>query len=207
MRTIKLYGHLGKQFGRTHRFDVTSPAEAARALIANFPDFKSALVGHKRGYHIHVGDDVIDKDLLTFQGGGAIKFVPVVAGAKNGIGQVIVGALIIAAAFYTGGASIAAGGALSTTALGGFALSFGSSLVLGGISSLLIGAPKTGKASNAPENSPNYAFNGPVNTVAQGNNVPVCYGRMIVGSQVISASLTVEQNTGRQAPPTIGNVT
>ena len=32
MITVKLYGHLGKRFGKLHRFDISTPAEAIRAL-------------------------------------------------------------------------------------------------------------------------------------------------------------------------------
>jgi predicted phage tail protein len=205
MRAVKLYGHLGKRFGRTHRLDVASPAEAIRALSANFPEFRAAMAGHQPGYHVHVGGAVLDEQRLPFMSRDLpIKFVPVVAGAKNGIGQIIIGAAIIWAAFATGGLSFAASGTLVGSMTGTMALSFGASLILGGVSQMLIGAPKTGGAANGPNNMPNYAFNGPVNTIAQGNSVPVCYGRLIVGSQVISANLSVEQTTGRVTPPTPG---
>jgi predicted phage tail protein len=214
MRTVKLYGHLGKQFGRTHKLDVASPAEAVRAMCANFPYFAQAMTDHAPGYHVHIGNEIASPDMLPFQSNDAIKFVPVVAGAKSGLGQVIFGAVLVAAAFATGGASLVSTGlfgfgtALETTMIGSLALSMGASMILGGISAALIGAPKTGGAANGPNNMPNYAFNGAVNTVAQGNSVPVCYGRLIVGSQVVSATLTVEQTTGRViTQPAIGQIT
>lgn len=197
MRTVKLYGHLGRRFGRTHRLDVASPAEAIRALSANFPDFRAAMAGHQPGYHVHVGEEVIDEQRLPFMSRDLpIKFVPVVAGAKSGIAQIIMGAVLIGAAFLTAGTSLAV--------LAPALTSMGYGMILGGVTSLLIGAPKRAGAANGPNNMPNYAFNGPVNTIAQGNSVPVCYGRLIVGSQVISANLSVEQTTGRIIPPTPG---
>lgn len=207
MRTVKLYGHLGKRFGRTHKMDVASPAEAVRALSANYHDFKAALVSHAPGYRMQVENEDIGLDLMTFQGGSQIKIIPVVAGAKNGIGQILIGALILAAAFATGGLSLAATGIVTSGLAGQLALSFGASLLIGGISSMLVAAPKTGGAANGAANKPNYSFNGAVNTIAQGNAVPICYGRLIVGSQVISAALTVEQTTGRYTPPATGNIT
>ena len=42
------------------------------------------------------------------------------------------------------------------------------------------------------ENKPSYLFDGAVNTTRQGNAVPVGYGRLRVGSQVISAGLTAQ---------------
>ncbi|WP_260627457.1 tail assembly protein [Pseudomonas protegens] len=43
-----------------------------------------------------------------------------------------------------------------------------------------------------PNNRPSYSFNGAVNTSVQGNPVPLLYGRMIVGSAVISAGIYSE---------------
>jgi predicted phage tail protein len=194
MRSIKLYGHLGRRFGKLFRFDVASPAEAVRALCANLRGFEQALVGHAPGYNVFVGSGGIGADDLTFQSGADdIRIVPLVAGAKSGVGQVIVGALIIIAAFYTGGAAYAAAGGLTYTAAGGIALSLGASMVIGGVTQLLTGAPAASNPKERPGSDPSYAFNGVVNTTAQGNPVPVCYGRMIVGSQVISAGLSVTQ--------------
>ena len=44
-----------------------------------------------------------------------------------------------------------------------------------------------------PENTPSTYFDGAVNTTAQGHPVPIGYGKLIVGSAVISAGLTVEE--------------
>lgn len=52
--------------------------------------------------------------------------------------------------------------------------------------------PKGLKNGDSPDNSASYSFAGPVNTEAQGNPVPVVYGRMIVGSAVISAGIDAE---------------
>lgn len=77
---------------------------------------------------------------------------------------------------------------------GYFATSIGASLLLGGISQALTSTPSTSNQTvEAVSNRPSYAFDGAVNTAAQGNPVPVCYGQLIVGSQVISAGLSVEQ--------------
>ena len=47
--------------------------------------------------------------------------------------------------------------------------------------------------SERPENKPSYSFNGAVNTTAQGHPVPVGYGRLVVGSAVISAGIDVDE--------------
>jgi predicted phage tail protein len=194
MREVRLYGHLAKQFGKVFSLEVASPAEAVRALCANFRGFDAAMAGHKPGYRILVGKSDIGMEDLTFQSGAApIKIVPVVAGAKNGLGQVLVGVLIIVAAFVTDGASLSASGSIVAGTTGTMALSFGVSMVIGGLSQMMMSAPSTASPKEAPGSEPSYAFNGPVNTIAQGNPVPVGYGRMIVGSQVVSAGMSVEQ--------------
>jgi predicted phage tail protein len=167
-----------------------------RALRANFPGFDAAVVGHAPGYHVYVGDEGVTTDTLTFQSKGApIKFVPRVAGAKAGVGQTILGAILIVVGLFT-------------SEFGGeYLVQAGVALVIGGVTQMLIGAPKPAGPANGPNNMPNYSFNGPVNTIAQGNSVPVCYGRLIVGSQVISANLVVEQTTGRITPPAPGVIT
>jgi predicted phage tail protein len=57
--------------------------------------------------------------------------------------------------------------------------------------------PKSGESAN---NGASYNFTGPVNTTAQGNPVPVLYGRMIVGSAVISAGIVAEDQAYVGAP-------
>lgn len=63
----------------------------------------------------------------------------------------------------------------------------GMSLAMAGITEML--TPKGLSARDRPKNGASYTFNGPVNTTAQGNPVPLGYGRMIIGSAVISAGI------------------
>ena len=65
----------------------------------------------------------------------------------------------------------------------------GVGMVASGIVQMLAPQPKGISARNSPNNSVSYTFNGPVNTTAQGDPVPLGYGRMIVGSAVISAGI------------------
>lgn len=44
MMLILLYGHLGRRFGRVHRYAAHSPAEAVRALCDTLPGFRQALI-------------------------------------------------------------------------------------------------------------------------------------------------------------------
>ncbi|MDP2808633.1 MAG: tail assembly protein [Rhodocyclaceae bacterium] len=202
MKTIRLYGHLGVRFGRVFRLDVASPAEAVRALLMQLPGFRDALLASEGagGYRVVAGGAARDMDTMADPCGAreSIRIVPVLCGAgKKGIGQILLGAALIGFGIWTGGANLAFGAAWKAGGMqlaGYFATSIGMSLVMGGISQMLVGTPSTVDASvERPENKPSYAFDGAVNTAAQGNPVPVCYGRMIVGSQVISAGMSVEQ--------------
>jgi len=185
MRTVLLYGHLGQQFGRRHRFDIATPAEALRALKANHAGFEQALLAHGGGYHILTGfDDRFAHEVAAPSGEReAIRIVPSVAGAGTGIGEAF--AMWVASSF-----------AISTTtyAVIAFAVNVAVSMVISGIANALF-APDTPdlRGSERPDNKPSDTFNGPVNTLAQGHPVPVGYGRLRVGSQVISAGLSVEQ--------------
>ncbi len=179
---------MATRYGKKHSLDINSPAEAIRALIANHKEFKKDLIGeNKTGYRVLTGNDdrASHQGLhLPFGANKEIKIIPVVAGS-NGVGKIILGAALVFASFYLPGAGAAAGGitASSVTAAVGW------SLVLGGVSSLLFSPDIPSIDGNErPENKPSYAFNGPVNTIRQGNPCPVGYGRLRIGSQVISAS-------------------
>ncbi|WP_211440916.1 tail assembly protein [Collimonas humicola] len=186
MREVRLYGHLREQFGESFLLDVASPAEAVRALRAIHPGFTGALVGHAPGYNVLVDDNGIGVDDLTFCGSsGTIKIVPLVSGAKAGALQTIVGAVMIVVGMVATAYGFGTVGVPLTNA--------GYAMVIGGIATMLFSPPGTAAPKEQPGNTPSYSFNGAVNTTAQGNPVPVCYGRLIVGSQVISAGLSVEQ--------------
>lgn len=204
MKTIRLLGELGKKFGRKLQLDVKTPAEAVRALCANFPEFERHLVEAGKnnvGYRVIVGKQDIDLDQLHDPAGRqSISIVPVIQGAGgNPFVRILIGAALIGAAFFTGGASLVAapgtffGVGVTTTFIGGIAVGVGASLVLGGIAQMLSPIPKAQDPSERPENQPSYVFNGAVNTTAQGQPVPVGYGRLIVGSAVVSAGITTEE--------------
>lgn len=44
----------------------------------------------------------------------------------------------------------------------------------------------------SPDNKPSYAFGGPVNSIAQGNPVPLGYGKRRIGGALISAGIHAE---------------
>lgn len=191
MKTIILLGELGKRYGRKHLLDVKSPAEAVRALCANFKDFAafvSASSDRNVGYRVLNKRDEVGEDELHNPASQRITIAPVVAGAGGTVGKILLGAALIAASFLVPG--LAAVTLFGTTTLATVAFSVGVSLALGGVAQMLAPQPKF--EGPQEEQQPSYVFNGAVNTSAQGQPVPVGYGRMIVGSAVISAGISVE---------------
>lgn len=191
MRTVILLGELGKRYGTRHRLDISTPAEAIRALMANFKDFASFVSSsHERnvGYRVLNMRQDVDVDHLHDPASYQLAIVPVVGGSKSALGSILLGAALIAAAVATGGVSIAASGIAFSSLAGQIVFGIGVSLALGGVAQLL--APTPQNTDNTEKNS--YVFNGTVNTTSQGQPVPIGYGRMIVGSAVISSGINVE---------------
>lgn len=190
LREVRLYGPLRAQFGRSHWLAVDSPAEAVRALCTLFKGFREALSGHKGpGYRLLVGEGPVadwrDPQTLGLSAGSAttIRLVPVLHGAKRqGWGQIIVGALLVAASFMMYGAD---GGALATAGYG---------MIIGGAVALL-SPQRTGTGSSAKEEVRSQSINGPVNVTSAGGPVPLIIGRVLVGSVTISAGLSTDDFT------------
>lgn len=182
MKTIRLYGVLGEKFGRVWRMDVKSPAEAVRALCSQLPGFRQHLEKYSEpGYHVILGKESRgENDFALPTSERTIKIIPVVAGAGAGL-RIVAGIAMMIVGYFTGNY---------------YLVSYGFSTMLGGVVQMLTKTPNMATNSvDRPENRPSYAFDGAVNTAAQGNPVSVCYGQLIVGSQVISAGLYSEQVT------------
>lgn len=197
LRKVKLHGDLGEKFGKEFTVDVNTPAEAVRLLSANFKGFKRHLAENSApGYHVLVGGSDVDKDALNNSvfSDQEIHIIPVIAGAGKGGGifKIILGvALIWAAGGFGAGTGLGVGFGAGATAGWSVVGSVGVSLVMSGLSSMLFAPPSanTPESREAAASRPSYSFDGPVNTIRQGNPVSIGYGRLRVGSQVISAGL------------------
>lgn len=180
IRIIRLYGILGHLFGRYHELVVRSPAEAIGALCNLIDGFEEFMYGAKdRGltFGVFTGKRNIEAKQLRYPSGSdEIRIAPVVMGNKRaGLLQTIIGVvLVVAAVFFP---------ALWPAAI---------TMVAGGVISMLSPQTKGLGSQDSPNNRASYSFNGPVNTTAQGGAIPVLYGRMIVGSMVISAGIYAE---------------
>lgn len=194
MKTIKLYGKLGKIFGKIHTLDVRSPAEAVRAMCAIIPNFKDYLQngpGKSLPYSVYVGHE--DSTVVDYQmpcsDDKIIRIIPIISGAGNGF-KIILGVALIAFSGGLGATALATTLGITNTSIA----SFGFSLLLGGIAGVLFAPSRPDVASyESVSNAPSFTFDGPINTTRQGNAIAVGYGKLRVGSQVISAGLEAQE--------------
>ena len=176
LKTIKLYGVLGKKFGKEFHLAVESTREAVKALSVQVPGFEQfMLTAHEQGlaFAVFQDDENISEDQIDFETGAkAIKIVPKVIGAGgNGILQTILGAVMIVVGVITQQY---------------WAVGMGVGMMVGGIAQML--APKIDtEDQNQDGNKANKGFGGAVTTIAQGNPVPILYGQREVGGFIVNA--------------------
>ena len=212
MKVVKVYGALRKRLGQCRfEFDVATPAQAIKALCVNFPGLEKWLIDSEKdgvGYRVAISKEKATEEniaplLMPFSDREVFSITPVVAGAGRGAGQILLGAVLITAAIYLGPAAGAATkGFLGATAgsgvLGASAAiavgKIGLSLVLGGIAQAISPQPDTGlERGREAAKLESFVFNNVVNTSRQGLPVPIAYGRVFVGSAVLSSGLDVDQ--------------
>lgn len=194
MRTIHLYGALGKSFGRKHRFDVDTVVDAIEALRANFPKFFNAI---RRGfYRVVVGKNTqkglqLDEAMLPgFKlGKQDLHIIPVTKGSKRGgIGKIIAGIALIGLSIATGGAGLMGATLFGSTTVGSAVGQIGLGLALTGVASMI--APQV----DGSEQERSYTMNGPQTTTREGGIIPIAYGEVITGGTMINGSLYIERS-------------
>ncbi|QXV80696.1 tail assembly protein [Escherichia phage JakobBernoulli] len=193
LKVIKLSGSLGRRFGVFHKLAVDSYPEAIRALssqVEGFKDYMQSEVGSRMRYAVFVdGKNVGQHDEKAWQCAKEVRIIPIPTGSKSGgLFQVVLGAVIMATAFFTGGSSLALMGAFASSAF-----MMGGAMVLGGVMQMI--SPQQGGSrlsSQSAENKPSYAFGGAVNTTAAGYPIPLPYGKRTVGGAIWSAGSYAE---------------
>ena len=195
MKTFHLYGSLEKEFGGPFNVDVATPAEAIRALCVQLPGFETAIRNGNwrviRGA-LDAEDDVDEEGLqLSLGHQNELHLIPMIEGANSGAAQILIGVVMIAAAFFTGCATVALWGPMAM-AMG----AAGIGMVVGGIITMTMkvpGASDSASGNQKEDDKASCLFDGPTNQSTQGVAVPRGYGRMKVGSIVVSAGLYAEQ--------------
>ena len=197
---IKVYGRLARFLGqRTFEAEINSSVDAIRFLLANFPKLESHMI--EQNYCVKVGNyQINEKELDAPVGQQEIKIVPVIVGARRGLGRFILGAVLIGVAVFNPAVGMGLGGGLGfgTAAGAGFgatlaaaAGNLGVYLALSGASEMISPTPRPPGVSDDPQQR-NFSFNGVQNTSRAGVAIPVVYGEIFTGSLVVSAGIDTE---------------
>ena len=197
MTTINLHGILAKEFGKAFSMKIRKPKDAIMAINMNKPNFSKRITDlSKEGIHYAIlvdGEDVKDYlELEIKKAPSIIDIIPLICG--SGVAVAAIGAIGMWAA-TTGAVATAlgTGGALFLGSLAAAVLSFGVQMML---------APDPAKAGKAPSIEvggikESFIFGSKANLVEQGSPVPVGYGRLRVGSNVISTSVKSYPNKNK----------
>ncbi len=190
MKVIQLHGTL-KQFGEFFEMDVASAKEAAHSLAMQIPAFRNFMLRSEQDgirFAIFADDrNIGESQIDSITDAEIIHIMPKVmgAGGDTGIFQIVIGAALIGAAWFTGGISVALAEGM---------MMVGAVQIATGVASMLMPTPDV--TANEPDgNRANYGFGGAVTTVAQGNPVPVAYGERMVGGFVASAGIYTEDTS------------
>ena len=212
-QVIRLLGDLGERYGAEHVYqNLRTPADAIKLLCINYPEFQNELLSaHEKGigYRVLQADvDLTLNDLRLPIGQNDLILAPVVSGADdNPFVQAIVGVALIGAAFFTGGATIGLLGLAKPIAVSSVLGTIGATMVLGSVTQMLSPQPEFAEGgfstrgefqATRPESvnrgadgQQSYAYLGAQNTVGVGATIPVAYGKVLIGSHVISADVDV----------------
>jgi predicted phage tail protein len=218
MKVVKVYGALRKKLGQCRfQFEADTPAQALKALCVNFPGLEKWLIDSEKdgvSYRVTLGKEKITEQNAALIVGPwsereVFSITPVLTGAGGLGGQIGIGVGLIALSFLLPGAGLfgatsifgataaTAGTAGALTTLGVALSGLGASLVLSGVAQALSPAPvqstTTTERGRDAAKFESFTFSGIVNTAKQGLPVPIAYGRVFIGSAVLSSGLDVDQ--------------
>lgn len=190
MVNVRFYGSL-KQFGTEFRLDCKTPAEVVQALTSQIPKLRQFI---QQGlFTVRVGREYLDNRYLEqglnqhLKEDATVHFTPVLKGSKKaGLFQTIVGAVMVVVGVFT---SYAGGAALIAGGIG---------LMAGGVAQMLTKMPSMSTGRDA-EKKQSTSFSNLSNMAAQGRPMPLAYGRIRVGSLIISQG--VETMDIERQPP------
>lgn len=214
MVRVNLHGKLGEDLGKTWDLDVTSVAEAMRAIEANTRCLRKWFLDHaeEKGYSAY--SISVNNKFLKFKENmqvdefknsevfmqyddklETVDIFPEIMGSRS-VFMIIVSVVLIVIAVFV-------------PALAPVLILAGLGLLAAGVTSLLSKPPPL-IPFNAQQADPinssagevggpsSYLFNGPVNTVGEGGPVPVGYGTLLIGSNNVYASYDVQYKTNKR---------
>ena len=171
MVQVKFYGDLKRFADSPIELEVSNFKELMSGLFTQIKGLRQHI---RKGYYkVRFGSKYLSEDqlkttpIIDLKDGCTVHFTPVISGAGKGIGvgQVILGAALIAAAFFTGGASISAWGTGAT---------------------MLTKVPNMDTKYNEGEKKQSTSFSNIKNLTPQGRPIPLLYGKMLTSLVLIS---------------------
>ncbi len=174
MTNISIEGHLAKVVGPKWELHVRNFVELFNAIEANTHKLRAYLNGRTGHYWaIFVNGEKVDPDSFLFQNikDKNVKIIPLLAGGGP------IATAIVTAMGVKGTAAIILEFVIS--AIISMAISFGLSMLMAKLMK-----PDDPQAANTTS----FIFGSPENVASQGNVVPVGYGRVKAGGNVISVS-------------------
>ena len=226
LKTIKVYGRLRKFLGSSYfEAAVSSPAEAIRFLMCNFPEIEAHM--SQQYYKVKINNMDVSLDFLSMSGKGDIQIIPIASGsgpvvpivgsifstgaavASAAVGAVttVAGAAITTAAAVGDAVATVASTVAAVPVVGSIATAVVTDLAIGGITSLLaptpapfespgnVGASESDGALD-PQMANSYSFSGIQNVSVSGVSVAIIYGEVFTGSVVISSGVDTVQVEG-----------
>ena len=201
---IKFHGAIGKVIGKEDwELSISSPAEAIHAVNVQTNDrLRKHFIGEDTrdaryqilidGKEINFNGDYKNNELnLSRANIDKIDIVPVIEGSgffDSSWGGILLGTI---------------GLGLSSNP---FAMMASLSLITQGLANMLAKPPKmpeqrqiSNPNSDTAALANSYLFNGPVNVINEGGPVPIGYGRLVIGSQVIMTSYEIKRILIRNA--------
>ena len=215
MKVVKVYGALRKRLGQCRfELEAATPAQAIKALCVNFPGLDKWLIDSEKdgvGYRVTVSKEkATEQDvsplIMPWSEKDVFSITPVIAGAGRGLGSILAGIALISVAVLNpavgfsvsqGGFALIGAGATATvgTSLAIAAGTLGIGLTLFGISQAISPQPEVSSVDESAQLE-SFTFSNVVNTSRQGLPVPIAYGRVFVGSAIISSGTDVDEVRG-----------
>jgi predicted phage tail protein len=201
---ITLHGVLGDKVGKTFDMAIGSVSEALHAIeiCSGRKLYKNLLKNEKKNIKYRVlvnNEDIINQEkhelsvdepesiknselTLKRKNIKSIDIIPVVEGSDSGFWETLL--IIIGVILMIGGLFFGWGVGMAV---------MGAGLIFQGISSMLTEPPEFEDFREIQQvnKRSSYLFNGPQNTVNEGGPVPVLYGKLMIGSQVVGASYDI----------------
>lgn len=186
MKRIVFSGYLAKLYPEGIEVEADTAAEAVTAL-GQWPGFRP----QDNTRHSVVMPQFGSKDALyerTQEPVLLVAPVKIAAGGRNGLFQVVIGAVLIAVGFLLGPA----------TPWGAGLIKVGASLMIGGVIQMLMPQPEIGSSSQEEKSA--YLPAGR-NTAKVGTRIPLLFGRRRIWGHFLALNVTAANKPQPTKPP------